>query len=275
MAGITSWREALANPCFWTWHYALHLKQSTGDLDAFFGPAAEPCKAYARVLYGDEDLDTPLSPGEDYDYVPANVLTLAFPEEYTWALEFGGEGLAHQIYHPQVYPEGILIALQTAHALLPGLRWVELQQIVTCLQPEWPLDFAVQTLYPLLYPVVDPITVAEYDEVRRTLHVAWEALLLPEPFQLEKWLDASIRVYEQGRRLCYTAARGWHDPLEQITPTPKGLSPSGHAAEEGLWLYDPAWGGWITHGDHSPRRDGLLFAPFFDMLERQTQAQME
>jgi hypothetical protein len=264
MPGITNWSEALAQSCFWTWHYALHLNayaQYMGGLESFFGPAAQTCEAYGRLLYGDEDFETPLAASAEYVHTPASVLTLSFPENYTWALEFGSDGLAHQIYHPQRYPDGLLIAVESGNFFLPGLRWVELKQLVACLQPAWPFAFDVQTLYPLLYPVVDPVTFAEYDEVRQTLRTAWEALQLSEPFQLEKWLDAGIRVYEQGRVLHYDAAQGWHDP-------------SGEIHEEKLWLPDPA-GGWYTNWPWSMRHDARPFAPFFEMLERHTQTSLQ
>jgi hypothetical protein len=203
--------------------------------------------------------ETPLPPGADYVIPPASVLTLSFPEDYTWALEFGEGEVAHQIYHPQRYPEGLLIAVVGGHSLLPGLRWTEVKQMVACLQPAWPATFALQTLYPLLYPIVDPVTFAEYDEVRQTVGTAWEALHLSEPFQLEPWLDASIRVYEQGRLLHYQAAHGWQDPF-------------GNVSEEKLWLADRA-GDWFCTARNSTRRYGShdIFVPFFEMLERHTQ----
>lgn len=188
MSGITHWSEALAHPCFWVEHYAF-LVSGKGDLDAFFGRSAEQCEAFFRLLYGDEDFHMPLPPGAEYEYIPANVLGLSFPENFTWMLEFGGCGLAHQIYHPQVYPGGHLIAVESGHLRLPGLRWAELKQMVACFfQPEWSEVFDAQTLYPLLYTVVDPVTKASYDEVRQTLRTAWEALQIVKPSQLEQWL---------------------------------------------------------------------------------------
>src|SRR5262249_5482050 len=146
----------------------------------------------------------------------------SFPENYTWMLEFGGYELSHQIHHPQVYPGGLPIAVESAHFLLPGLRWAELKQMVACcLQPQWSEAFDPQTLYPLLYTIVDPVTFAEYDEVRQTLRTAWDALQIVSQPQLEHWLDASIRVYEKGRLLSHDAMRGWYDPLERDAQHPK------------------------------------------------------
>lgn len=268
MAGITSWREALADPCFWTAHYGLHLSTIVDDLDAFYGPAGELCKTWDTVLFGDQDMDTPLLPEENFVYLRANILTLALPEQYSWALEYGAEGLDHMIYHPQVYPEGIFIAHQGGNAELPGLRWTELKQIVACLEPTWPGDFALHTLYPLLYPLVDPIEAAEYDEVRQTLRAAWEALELAEPFQLEQWLDASIQVYEKGRLMRYDAAQGW----QEIATLPA----AGLLGTEQVWLCDPARGGWFTAPWRPcPRRDARRFVPFFAMLERHAPASLK
>jgi hypothetical protein len=257
MSGITNWNEALAYPCFWAHHYALHLSE-TGDLESFFGRSAEQCQEFFLLLYGDTDFETPLPPDTKYVSVPASVLRLSFPENYTWMLEFGAGEVAHQIYHPQRYPDGLPIAVEGGNFCLPGLRWAELKQMVACcLQPEWPEAFDPQTLYPLLYTVVDPVTFVEHDEVRQTLRTAWEALQIIKPFQLEKWLDVSIRVYEQGQVLHYETAQGWHDP-------------QGNINEEELWLLDPAEG-WYTNWPWSLRHDARLFAPFFELLERYTQ----
>jgi hypothetical protein len=270
MSGITNWNEALAHPCFWASHYALHLSD-TGDLESFFGRSASQCHEFFLLLYGDEDFETPLPPDTEYEYTPASVLGLSFPENYTWMLEFGGCGLAHEIYHPQIYPGGLLMAVESGHFRLPGLRWAELKQMVTCcLQPEWSEAFDPQTLYPLLYTVVDPVTFVEYDEVRQTLRTAWEALQIVKPLQLEQWLDASIRVYEKGRVLSYDAAQGWYDPYEQLAHNPKVLLAPRTINEEDLWLPDQAFG-WYTNWPWSIRHDAELFAPFFKMLERHTQ----
>src|SRR5258708_4572389 len=200
MPGITNWSEALAHPCFWTWHYALHLNayaQYTGGLSSFFGPAAQACEEYGRLLYGDNDSEMPLAPSADDLLVPASVLTLCFPEKYTWALAFCDGEVAHQIYHPQRYPDGLLIAVESGNFLLPGLRWVELKQMVACLQPGWPLAFDLQTLYPLLYPVVDPVTFADYDEVRQTLRPPPEALQSSHPFPLYTSVHSPISIQQQ------------------------------------------------------------------------------
>ncbi|HEX6480006.1 MAG TPA: hypothetical protein VF043_14280 [Ktedonobacteraceae bacterium] len=275
MSGITNWSEALADPCFWAAHYALHLANAS-DLESFFGRKASHCEEFLLHLYGDEDFETPLPsdtwPSDiKYEYTPASVLGLSFPENYTWILEFGGCGLTHEIYHPQMYPGGLLIAVESGHYRLPGLRWTELKQMVTCcLQPDWPEAFDPQTLYPLLYTVVDPVTALEYDEVRQTLRTAWEVLQVMKPLQLEKWLDASIRVYEKGRVLSYDAAQGWYDPEEQLAQNPKVLLAPRNIKEEDLWLPDPT-GGWFCNEYHSMRHDADLFTPFFEMLERHTQ----
>ena len=153
MSGITNWSEALAHPCFWALHYYT-LFSDTDKLDAFFDCSVEQGHEFFRLLHGDEDFETPLPPDTEYEYIPASVLTLSFPENYTWALEFGGDGLAHHIYHPQEPLEELPIAVVGGHALLPGLRWAEVKQMVACLQPTWPATFALQTVYPLLYPIV-------------------------------------------------------------------------------------------------------------------------
>lgn len=213
-------------------------------------------------------MDSPLLPEEDFTPIRANVLTLAFPEQYSWVLEYGAEGIDHRIYHPQVYPGGILIAHQGGNAELPGLRWAELKQIVACLEPTWPLDFAPQTLYPLLYPLVDPIEATEYDEVRQALRTAWGALELAEPFQLEKWLDASIQVYEKGWLMRYDAAQGWHEIAAGRA--------AGLLGTEQVWLYDPARGGWFTAPwQPCPRRNARPFVPFFAMLEHNAPAPLK
>lgn len=134
---------------------------------------------------------------------PTSILTLFFPENYTWALEFAGGEIAHRIFHPKIYPHRIKIAEESGHELLPGLRWSELKQIVICLQQERTGTFDPQAVYPLLYPVVGMVTFAEYDEVRQTLHTVWETLQIFEPSQMKRWLDETIEVYEKNRRQQY------------------------------------------------------------------------
>jgi len=273
MSGITDWSEALADPCFWAAHYALNPWGATRDVEAFFGRSVEHCEAFLLNLYGDDDFETPLPSDAEYEYTPASVLGLSFPENYTWMLEFGGYELGHEIYHPQTYPEGLLIAGESAHFLLPGLRWAELKQMVACcLQPEWSEAFDPQTLYPLLYTIVDPVTFAEYDEVRQTLRTAWGALQIVNPPQLEPWLDASIRAYEKGQVLSYDAVQGWYDPLEQRVRDPKVLLAPRTINKEDLWL-SASPGNWFCTNQHSMRRYGHhdTFAPFFEMLDRHTQ----
>jgi hypothetical protein len=116
MSGITDWSEALADPCFWAAHYALHLWGAARDVEAFFGRSVEHCEAFLLNLYGDDDFETPLPSDAEYEYTPASVLGLSFPENYTWMLKFGGYELGHEIYHPQIYPEGLLMAGEIACA---------------------------------------------------------------------------------------------------------------------------------------------------------------
>jgi hypothetical protein len=278
MTGITNWGEALADPCFWLAHYALNPWGATRDVEAFFGRSAEHCNEFLLHVYGDNDFETPLPPDTEYEYIPASVLGLSFPEDYTWMLEFGGYELSHQIYHPQVYPGGLPIAVESAHFRLPGLRWAELKQMVACcLPPEWAEAFDPHMLspllYPLLYPIVDPVTLAEYDEVRQTLRTAWEALQIVNQPQREQWLDASISVYEKGRLLSYDAVQGWYDPLERHAQDPKVVQAPRTFNEEDLWLPDKAFG-WYTNWPWSLRHDARTFAPFFEMLDRQTQPRL-
>src|SRR5690242_21584934 len=94
-------------------------------------------------LNADDDAETTLSSEADYEdndynnyaeYVPpTSILRLAFPETYTWQLEFGAGGeVMHKIYHPQVCLGGREIAEEGANCELPGLRWAELKQMVAC-----------------------------------------------------------------------------------------------------------------------------------------------
>src|SRR5262249_31015002 len=147
------------------------------DIAAFFGGSDEQFDAFLLQLYGHLDMDTPLytddedetplhldAEDEDNDYneyneyvPPTSILRLAFPENFTWQLEFGVEGgVEHRIYHPQAYAGGRAIAEEGPSLLLPGLRWAELKQMVACcLRPEWAEAFDPHTLYLLLYPIVD------------------------------------------------------------------------------------------------------------------------
>ncbi len=274
MSGITNWSEALANPCFWAAHYTAHLSDKDDLVESFFDYKDSQCKEFLLCLYGDDDFAMPLPPDTEYEYIPVSVLELSFPENFTWTLEFGGDGLAHQIYHPQIYPEGLLIAEEGGSPFLPGLRWAELKQMVACsLLPEWFEAFDPQTLYPLLYTIVDPVTKAEYDEVRQTLRTAWETLQVGKLSQLEQWLNASISVYEKGQQLSYDVVQGWYEPVVQPIH-PKVILAPRTLNEENLWLPDRA-GDWFCNDQHSLRRYGShdTFAPFFEMLERYAQSE--
>jgi hypothetical protein len=306
MPGITNWSEALADPCFWAARYERNHwgeRYVEQDIAAFFGRSDEQYEAFLLQLYGDVDMDTPLhaddevetslppdAADEDNDYndytefeylPPTSILRVAFPENYTWQLEFGAGGeVAHGIYHPQVYPGGRAIAEEGANFELPGLRWAELKQMVACCLPlDWYQDVDPHMLYLLLYPIVDPVTLAEYDEVRQTLRTAWEALRIVPPGQLERWLEGRIHIFEQGRLLRYDAAQGWYDPDErdaqEYAHDPSVIQVTRTIIEGDLWVPDPDGGGWCTHwpvwrsGNY--RRDARPFTPFFAMLDRQTQ----
>lgn len=299
MSGINNWSEVLADPCFWVGRYAQnhHWERDVDrDVETFFGRSFEDCDEFHLRLYGDDnaeaplaaddDIETPLPPDAegDYsdfeDYGPASTLELSFPENYTWRLLFADHQVAHLIYHPQEYPGGHTIAMEGANAVLPGLRWAELKQMVACcLSPEWAPAFDPHILYPLLYPIVDPVTLAEYDEVRQTLRTAWEALRIVPPSQLEAWLDVRISVFENGRVLRHDAEQGWYDPAERRAQeqahAPTVNQNSRPAIEGGLWAPDPA-GGWYTRwptwGRTFRSNDARPFAPFFEMLDRQTQS---
>lgn len=273
MSGITDWQEALTDPRFWACRYGFPFGKH-GFVDgpvpaSFFSLTEEQCEDYFLRLFGDEDFDSPLPPYVAYEYVPASILTLSLPEHYTWALEFGGCGIAHEIGHPEVFPNSELIAEESGHFLLPGLRWTELNQIVACLEPEWAGPGEVSIIYPLLYPVVDMITLPVYEEVRQTLKAAWEALRLIEPAQLERWLDETIVIYDQGRVLHWDGAQGWYDPLDDVEPQLHGRNSLQGSPSAPLWIPDPA-GGWYTRQACSTRQNARTFAQFFEMLERQT-----
>jgi hypothetical protein len=291
MSGITNWSEALAHPCFWDLHYEplLWYKDNTDksnfSLEAFFGCPDEQVKEYFRLLHGeedgpldgdeDEDAETPLPPdaeddAEDayadyeFDTPPTSVLTLSFPEHYTWTLKFFLGEVSHHIYDPQLLLQYLVIAVSGGNFSLPGLRWAEVKQMVACLQPTWPGPFDLQALYLLLYPIVDPVTSDEYEEVRQTLGTAWEALQVVNPSQLERWVDLCISVYERGRMFRYDAAQGWQED-----------HPSASVGPEQLWLPDSA-GHWFCTSWSCSRRLGAheRFTPFFDMLARHAQPHM-
>ncbi len=303
MSGITNWSEALADPCFWVGRYAQNRpgdRDVEKDIEAFFGRSFEACEPFHLRLYGNIDYDTPLfaddaddeteppaSPDEEYDYSdyddqipPTSILRLPFPESYTWQLEFADYQVTHLIYHPEVYPGGRAIAVEGHTSLLPGLRWAELKQMVACLlPPDWSPVFDPHILYPLLYPIVDPVTLAEYDEVRQTLRAAWGALRIVPPLQLEPWLDVRINVFENGRLLAHDETLEWNDRATRRAPAdiqdPKVIETDWTVVAGDMWARDPD-GGWFIHWPvwqpaTSRTNDAGSFAPFFEMLERQTQ----
>ena len=284
MSGITNWSEALAHPCFWALHYYT-LFSNTDKPEAFFDCSDEQNDEFFLLLHGDvkeldrlpdededEDAERPVPPEADDTYddyaeymytPPTSVLALSFPENYTWALEFGFGDVEHHIYHPKAPPWDFhrLVADDGPNCSLPGLRWAEVKQMVACLQPTWPGPFDLQALYLLLYPIVDPVTGDEYEEVRQTLGTTWKDLQVMKPSQLERWLDVSISVFEKGWTFRYAAAHGWQED-----------DPPASAGPEQLWFPDPA-GHWFCMRHNCPRSKGdhERFTPFFDMLDRHTQ----
>jgi hypothetical protein len=171
MPGITNWSEALLDPRFWVCRYAVDLSLAT----ALFGVSYEECDDYG--------LNTILGHGgasdlahEQLEGQVGSCLTIPFPENYTWTMQFTQEGILHKILHPRTYPNGALIAEESGHAQLPGLRWSEVKQMVACLQREWTGMFDIRAMYPLLYPVVSQITFEDLDDVRQTLYAAWDIL---------------------------------------------------------------------------------------------------
>jgi len=302
MSGIINWSEALADPCFWTGRYAQNRpwdRDVEKDIEAFFGRSFEDCEAFHLRLYGDIDDKTPLFADdaddevemppleEEYDYSdyndqipPTSILRIPFPDNYTWQLEFADYQVTHLIYHPQVYPGGRAIAVEGHTSLLPGLRWAELKQMVACcLPPDWSPAFDPQVLYPLLYPIVDPVTLAEYDEVRRTLRAAWGALQILPPSQLEPWLDVRVNIFENGRLLQRDEVLAWYARAEQHAQEEAQdlnvIQTTRTGVEGDLWMRDPA-GGWfiqwpVWQSATLRTNDARPFAPFFEMLNRQTQ----
>ncbi len=301
MSGITNWSAALADPCFWVGRYAQNRsgdRDVEKDIETFFGRSFEACEPFHLRLYGDIDYDTPmfaddedaametLPPDEEYDYSdyndqipPTSILRLPFPENYTWQLEFADFQVAHLIYHPQMYSGGRTIAVEGHTCLLPGLRWAELKQMVACcLPPDWSAAFDPQILYPLLYPIVDPVSLAEYDEVRQTLRSAWEALRIVPPLQLESWLDVRINVFENGRLLAHAEMLELYDRTErhaqEDAQDSNVIQRTPIVVEGDMWMRDPE-GGWfirwpVWQPATSRTNDARPFAPFFEMLDRQT-----
>jgi len=253
MSPLTNWREAFADPRFWAGRYWFVDEPVVADL---LGVSSQQCDDYYRdQVIGDEE--DPVLVTRYGQFTSGSTLWLCFPESYSWRMEITQEGDFHTIFHPQVYPHGILIAEESGHELLPGLRWAELKQMVACLQQEPTEAFESSAIFPLLYPVVQPVTFEELDDVRQTLHAAWQALHLFEPPQLDLWLDAILQVYEKGKVLYYDHGQGWYEPDYAVYP----------ATDLPLWTYDPDRG-WHTNNRTTLRQDSSPFNPFFEMLER-------
>ena len=256
MSGITDWPEAIANPCFWVNRYYEVDPDVALDL---FDVSFKECRSYyLKHLLGCED-DSERA-DEELDRMEGSSLVIPFPEDYTWTTHFTHAAFVHTISHPEVYPGGVRIAEESGHGSLPGLRWSELKQMVTCLQQRGYGTFDARAAFPLLHPVVWLVTFNELDDIRQTLHTAWDVLQVLKPSRLDRWVDETIVIYDKGQMLFYDPALGHHKPL--------GLAR--HATEEPLWAYDPLRG-W--HTGHSLRSDSSPFARFFAMLERSTPAQ--
>ncbi len=253
MSTITDWRGAFADPRFWAGRYWFVDEHVIADL---LGVSSQECDDYYRDQVVGYD-DDPMLVTRDPQFTRGSTRWLSFPESYTWRMEITQAGNFHTIFHPQMYPHGAFIAEESGHALLPGLRWAELKQMVACLQQEQSEVFESRAVFPLLYPVVLPITFDELNDVRQMLYAAWEALHLFKPPQLDPWLDEILQVYEKGKVFHYDPGQGWYEPDYAIYP----------ATDLPLWTYDPGRG-WHTNTGASLRQDSSKFIHFFDMLER-------
>lgn len=251
MPRIIDWHEALVNPCFWVNRYYEVDPSVSTDL---FGVSSKECQDYyLKQLLGCKDDSKQAD--EDLDRMEGSILTIPFPEDYTWTIHFTYTAISHTIYHPQMYPAGARIAVESGHGSLPGLRWSELKQMVACLRQWGKGNFDARTIFPLLYPVVWLVTFAELDDVRQTLHAAWDVLHVLDASQLNRWIDEMIVIYDKGKVLFHDPTQGWHEAIEATRPS----------AEESLWIYDPKLG-W--HTNQGLRQDSQKFASFFAMLER-------
>lgn len=199
-------------------------------------------------------------------------LALPFPEGYTWLMDFAPEdgegtpGIYHAIFHPDMDQAGVLrttstgipLAKESWHQRLPGLRWVELRQIQSCLARNWHGEFAVQAVVPLLYPVVDWITFDELEEVRHTLASAWQELRVLKVKQVDRWLQQIITIYDRGQLLRLNDREKWE-------PLPWNLGYEGD-----LWVQAEK-DGWQTlrhWSERSIENNSRQFLPFFSMLAR-------
>lgn len=264
------WQKAIHDPRFWALRYENFPGVTQEEVDAY-------CNEYdflnVAILQ-----DDPLAgyAGEGDEPLPADVeigcrsLPIPFPEGYTWKIAFAAEegkdmtGIYHELYHPTIKnPQGLSIAVESGSPFLPGLRWIELKQIASCLEQNWSGDFDRQAIVPLLYPVVELITLDELQEVRQTLSAAWHDLQVLDEAQIEPWLNEIITVYDKGWEWRFD---GEWKPTYQI-----------RHYEQGQWVpYDGDL--WIQTGDKwefcgKPFRrytegDAHLFLPFFTMLER-------
>ena len=264
------WQQAIRDPRFWAVRYGKFPGVTQEEIDAYF----DEYDFLNVAIFEDDPLagyvgegDEPLPAGVEIGY---RSLSLIFPENYTWNIAFAAEegekmtGIYHEIYHPTIEnPTGLSIAVESGSPFLPGLRWIELKQIATCLVQNWSGNFDIQAIIPLLYPVVELITFDELQDVRQTLATAWRDLQVLDEDQIDHWLNEVITVYD----------KGWEWRFE------KEWKPaySTRYYKRGQWVhYDgELWvhteNGWQTFQRMSKRyfeEDTRPFLPFFTMLER-------
>ncbi|SRR5579884_1276089 len=266
------WQQIVHDPRFWAMRYERFPGVTDKEGDAYF------YEFYRLTEEDDEDEydflagyvgegDDPLPPETDADAKGWRTVSIPFPENYSWKIEFAtdgehAEGIYHTLFHPDLPPEGLSMAEESGHERLPGLRWTELKQIERCLSRHGQGEFDVKAMVPLLYPVVGWINFDELQDVRQTLATAWQELQVLDANQTELWLDDLIEVYD----------RGWVLRLEHKDWKPLSIYRQALYNGSPLWI-QTAENGWQTPSLASTRnlkKDTRRFLPFFSMLTSTT-----
>jgi hypothetical protein len=198
MSRITDWSAVILNPAFWAGYYFMQLELDDEEdhfevLEVIFGCDMDALDAFNTTLRSLDAL-----PEEVTNSPALNVLTIPFPDDYTWRIVFNTvPGIYHYLCHPS-FASPLLLGYDDPHFMLPILRRAEVAPLAACARQHGQVTFDPRALYLLFYPLMTLTEADDLDAARDELTQAWAEFGLLAPDQVASlvarvtWVDADI-----------------------------------------------------------------------------------